>query len=108
MNDFEDKLRSRTFRPPPAHIRRAVLTRAERAIPGSPWKEWLWPSPLAWGGLTAILIAAFIFNAQLSAPRVPAAAARAIQAEPPQPGLYALFQGRPTPPWADENLENPR
>jgi len=106
MNDFEDKLRSRKFQPPPGHIRRAVLS-GKRASTSS-WKEWLWPSPLAWGALTAILIAAFIFNAQLSAPRVPAAAARAIQTEPPQPGLYALFQGHQTPPWSDENLENPR
>ena len=107
MNDFENKLRSRKFLTPPGQIRRKVLALSERMTLPNPgnWMEWLWPSPLVWGGLTAILFAAFLFNALLSAPRVPPATARAIQSEPPHPGLYALFQRQPTPPWSNGNFE---
>jgi hypothetical protein len=96
MNDFENKLRSRKFLPPPDRVRQAVLAARDAALApkSQTWREWLWPSPLAWGAAAALLVGALIFNAQLSAPRVPAATARAVQDESPRLGLYAFYQGK--------------
>jgi hypothetical protein len=56
MSDLEDKLRSLNFRGPAPDIRRTVLA----AVPARPaWREWLWPSPLAWGAVAGIWLIAF-------------------------------------------------
>jgi hypothetical protein len=53
MNDFERKLAAQPFRTPPAELRRTVLAACEPA-PRAAWREWLWPSPTAWGALAAV------------------------------------------------------
>ena len=54
MSDLEDKLRSLAFREPPQDIRRQVLA----ATPRWTWRDWLWPSPLAWGAIAAVWLVA--------------------------------------------------
>jgi hypothetical protein len=69
MNDrFEEKLRGQTFRQVPASWRREILSgtgvspvSAEvlvtrtggTPVPLSWWRDWLWPSPVAWGAVAA-------------------------------------------------------
>jgi len=58
MNDrFEEKLRHQPFRPVPSSWRREILNATP--VPPAAWREWLWPSPVAWGALAAawVLIA---------------------------------------------------
>ena len=62
MNDLERKLRNLAFRTPPAELRREILAAAEQAARASKWHDWLWPSPLAWGGLAAIWVLLFLAN----------------------------------------------
>ena len=61
MNDFERKLSQQTFRAPPADLREAIFGPAEAppAVtepPRGTWRDWFWPSPLAWGALAALWI----------------------------------------------------
>ena len=58
MNDLEDTLRSLAFREPPCDLRRRILAAAP-ATPRWSWRDWLWPSPLAWGALAAVWLVAF-------------------------------------------------
>jgi hypothetical protein len=101
MNDFEDKLRSRKFLPPPPSAREAVLACAMRPAAHAPksWREWLWPSPLAWGAVTALLLAALVINSRLSDPRVPVPTNRSAQSEAARPAVYAFFQDRQNLDW---------
>jgi hypothetical protein len=76
MSDFEDKLRSLAFREPPRDLRREVLAAAEAAAPAEPrwtWRDWLWPSPFAWGALGLMICGAWILNAAMATPQSPAA-----------------------------------
>lgn len=57
MSDLENKLRSLSFREPPQDIRRRVLA-AENPI--RTWRDYLWPSPLAWGAVAAIWLIALV------------------------------------------------
>ena len=54
MSDLENKLRSLAFREPPQDIRRRVLA----ATPRWTWRDWFWPSPLAWGAIAAVWLVA--------------------------------------------------
>lgn len=65
MSDLERKLRNLPFRAPPLSLRRDILAAAERGARSSKWREWLWPSPLAWGGLAAIWIFLICVNAAM-------------------------------------------
>ena len=61
MNEFERKLSQQSFRAPPAELRVAIFGRVEvPANVGRPtcwtWRDWFWPSPLAWGALAAVWI----------------------------------------------------
>lgn len=56
MSDLENKLRNLPFRTPPASLRRDILAAAESGACSSKWRDWLWPSPLAWGGIAALWI----------------------------------------------------
>lgn len=53
MNDpFEQKLREQPFRQIPASWRREILSSTDASpILLSRLREWLWPSPAAWGAL---------------------------------------------------------
>jgi hypothetical protein len=42
-------LQRQQFRQVPASWRREILN----AAPASTWREWLWPSPVAWGAVAA-------------------------------------------------------
>ena len=65
MSDLEDKLRNLTFRTPPVSLRREILAAAESGRRSSKWREWLWPSPLAWGSLAAIWVFLLCCNAAM-------------------------------------------
>jgi len=80
MNDrFEEKLQRQQFRQVPASWRRDIVGRLCESAPSpnaasqkrpttAHWREWLWPSPVAWGAVAAawVLIAAL----QLATPRL--------------------------------------
>jgi len=75
-DDFEEQLRQQPFRKVPAEWRQEILGRAqqaaERCSPAevqevrecraalSFWREWLWPSPKAWGALACIWVLLFL------------------------------------------------
>ena len=55
MNDrFEEKLQRQQFRQVPASWRREILAAGTKPEHGAArWREWLWPSPVAWGAVAA-------------------------------------------------------
>ena len=79
MNDrFEDKLQRQPFRQVPASWRREIVGRlCESAIPQdaasqkrpttAAWREWLWPSPVAWAAVAAVWV--LIAALQLATPQ---------------------------------------
>jgi hypothetical protein len=78
MDPFEERLKRQPLRPVPASWREEILSAAKKAQPfaqsaathGEPFfwalnrrlASWLWPHPLAWGGLAAIWIFIFALN----------------------------------------------
>lgn len=56
MNDFEQELQRQPFREAPKAWRAEILARsapsAREAAPWT-WRDWFWPSPIAWAGLAA-------------------------------------------------------
>ena len=56
MNEFERKLSQQPFRAPPAGLREAILSTPSNVVIVSSWtwRDWLWPSPRAWGALAAV------------------------------------------------------
>src|SRR5258708_38771267 len=72
-DELEHQLQRQPLRSPPEERRREILepaTAAARARtpafspPGEPWwREWLWPSPRAWGGLAAAWVIILALNA---------------------------------------------
>ena len=58
MNDFEKRLHGIELRRLPAEWREEILSACDRPSPERqaerPWREWLWPSPWAWGALAAV------------------------------------------------------
>lgn len=63
MNDrFEEQLQRQPFRRVPAAWRREILN----AAPAPSWREWLWPSPVAWGAVAAAWV--LIVALQLAMP----------------------------------------
>ena len=89
MSDLEDKLRNLTFRTPPASLRREILAAAESAGHRSKWREWLWPSPLAWGSLAAIWVFLLWCNAAMWPARPAVAEERPLH---PNHGTLYAFQ----------------
>lgn len=70
MNDFERQLQNQEFRGLPANWRREILVAAAEATPeacASSWREWLWPSPLAWAAVAVCWIV--IVSVHLGTPR---------------------------------------
>jgi hypothetical protein len=84
MNDFERKLRQQAFRAPPPELRVAIFGRAE--VPAKliepahwTWRDWFWPSPLAWGALAALWM---LFGALAMGGRATPAAPEAAESVP--------------------------
>ncbi len=78
-DEFEQQLQRQPLRSPPEEWRREILEAANAAArartlafnpPGEPWwREWLWPSPRAWGGLAAAWVLILSLNtARLATP----------------------------------------
>jgi hypothetical protein len=78
-DEFEQQLQRQPLRSPPEEWRREILEAANAAArartpafspPGEPWwREWLWPSPRAWGGLAAAWVIILALNtARLATP----------------------------------------
>ena len=69
MNDrFEETLQRQTFRQVPASWRREILG----AIPVSVspwWREWLWPSPVAWAAAAAVWVLIALLQLATPLPR---------------------------------------
>ncbi len=74
MSDIENKLRSLAFREPPQDIRRRVLA----ATPRWTWRDWFWPSPVAWGAIAAVWLVALA--TEPSAPSTESSGARPLLA----------------------------
>ena len=92
MNDFERKLSQQTFREPPPALRDALFGREEiRAKIIEPargtWRDWLWPSPVAWGGIAAL----WILFAALSWEDRPAPGATAFREDASMPVTATLL-----------------
>jgi hypothetical protein len=103
MSDFEDKLRSLGLRQPPADLRREVLA-AAASVTEQPvrwtWRDWLWPSPLAWGALAVLLTGAVIFDS-VSSSNASAPAAVAVEADAFRSPVYAFSMHRQDLNWLD-------
>jgi len=71
MNDrFEEKLRSQQFRQVPASWRREILSgTGETPVPLSWWREWLWPSPVAWGAVATAWVLIAVLQLATPQPR---------------------------------------
>ena len=73
-NAFEERLRAQALSPIPPAWRESILPPAPDAASASPTapqraghlaarlRSWLWPSPFAWGGLTALWVAIAALN----------------------------------------------
>ncbi len=72
MSDLENKLRSLAFREPSQDLRRRVL--AVSIAPRWTWRDWLWPSPVAWGAIAAVWLVALATDS--SAPSAETSSAR--------------------------------
>lgn len=71
FDDFESELRRQPFRPVPAAWRNEILAAARQASEGPAMprfslaailRDWLWPHPVAWGGLAAAWVLIFALN----------------------------------------------
>ena len=83
MNDDELKARLAKLRIPPCDdaapsmtLNRALgaLGRCEEKPVRWTWRDWLWPSPLAWGALATIWVIVFAREFSSSPPRVESSA----------------------------------
>jgi hypothetical protein len=88
MSDLENDLRKLQPGKPPAAWRAEILAKCERSNPApleetrTSWRDWLWPSPLAWGALAAMWIALAAFQAATSPPKSRDHQARSAPGEP--------------------------
>ncbi len=71
FDEFEKRLKKQTFRAIPSEWRKEILkavTIGESTEIGglrtkpSFWRQWLWPSPIAWGGVAAAWIVIIALN----------------------------------------------
>lgn len=79
-DDFENQLQRQPLRAAPSEWRAEILQaarasvspRASRLAPNALpwWREWLWPSPQAWAGLTAVWLVILGLNATTSSQSV--------------------------------------
>ena len=77
MNDrFEEKLQRQMFRQVPASWRREILeagTKPEHGVAPmasvSWWREWLWPSPVAWGAVAVVWVLIAVLQLMTMQPR---------------------------------------
>jgi hypothetical protein len=93
MDEFERQLSQQPLRPPPPGWRAEILASAGKiTTPAWVWRDWLWPSPAAWGALAAVWILFFALDA--SEPVSPAPRPRWLAAPAITDSLYALTPGR--------------
>jgi hypothetical protein len=79
-DDFESKLRQQPFRSLPTEWREDILRATRTGLSSQPstinhqpqlrWRDWLWPSPVAWAGLAAAWVAIIALNLAAGAPAV--------------------------------------
>lgn len=91
-DEFEQQLQRQPPRPIPAEWRDEILTAARRAgghqlstrsqQPTSWWREWFWPSPLAWAGVAAVWAVILALNTSTSSDTGASAAVRRPPASP--------------------------
>lgn len=97
MNDFERQLSNQPLRPPPAEWRAAILSGAAKIVAPAPWtwRDWFWPSPIAWGALAAVWVAVFFIDGS-SQPSTPSSreSARTGVIPPAATPLYAFAPHR--------------
>lgn len=67
MNEFEESLRSLRHRPLPPAWRREILAACEKPV-AARWRDWLWPSPIAWGALAAIWVGLIVWHFEMPTP----------------------------------------
>lgn len=92
MNDFERKLLQQAFREIPSEWRAGILPPQEEATVesvGFAWREWLWPSPHAWGALAAVWVVLACLD-QFSRPHHGGTSSVALPSTPPPTSLFAL------------------
>jgi hypothetical protein len=93
MNDFERQLSDQPLRPPPPAWRAEILAGAAKIVaPSWTWRDWFWPSPIAWGALAAVWVGAFVLSGSEASSMASAPDSRtAVSAAPP---LYAFASPR--------------
>ena len=93
MNDFEHQLSQQPLRTPPPEWRAEILVAAAKiSTPDWTWRDWMWPSPKAWGALAAVWVFALIVDTPPS--RSAASPALAAPRTADAPPLYAFALGR--------------
>lgn len=93
MDEFERQLSRQPLRPPPPGWRAEILACAGKiAAPDWTWRDWLWPSPAAWGALAAVWIAFFALGASQATDPMPHP--RLLAAPSMPDSLYAFAPGR--------------
>jgi hypothetical protein len=94
MNDFERQLSSQPLRQPPPEWRAGILSAEAKVMAHAwTWRDWFWPSPVAWGALAAVWVAAFVLGG--SGERSVASRADHFSAAPPAAApLYAFSPHR--------------
>ncbi len=113
LDDFEARLRRQPLRPVPPAWREAILDSSQPSTinpqPSTCWRDWLWPSPVAWAGLAATWVVILALN-HAAGPQMSAGGPRFAGsinsyvlltrlAEEPQ---FDLFSETPTAPPAAE------
>ena len=95
MDEFEQFLKKQPLREVPPAWRAEILpTDAQsKAVQPAWWREWLWPSPVAWAGFACVWVVILMLNVATR----PLAAERQLAERPQAPSLditMALTQQR--------------
>jgi hypothetical protein len=101
MNDFERQLANQPLRQPPLEWRAGILAGTAKVVaPSWTWRNWFWPSPIAWGALAAVWVGAFALggNDGSSSARTESSGSAAVAISIP---LYAFAPQRDLPAFLD-------
>jgi hypothetical protein len=104
MDEFEQFLKKQTVRTVPPTWRSEILIAAEHAARGREaapaessaawWREWLWPSPVAWAGLACVWLVVIALNTAAAPMAKEEKMARRLPSQSPQEIAAALAEQR--------------
>jgi hypothetical protein len=102
MSDLEDQLRNLSFREPSPDLRRQVLAGASASAPSArwTWRDWFWPSPIAWGALAALWIVCAVIHSSES-PGADSPSTAQVSPHPSSPTPRMLYAGLGLGAWGE-------